>query len=196
MTAISPVSDDNSRDTLRTRIEAAERRNAERTLADQARAAAGAAVDYTRAHPLTMIGGALLLGLAIGALTRPGRRVMGRVATGAASTVSGAAGAMGEAATGAASSVRRAAVVPASRLGQMLGDWAVTYGVRMIEEAIDAARTGQDRIEALGEEADTRARRIKRDATSAVARAAGTTRTLAATTKHKAVRAMHDLRNS
>ena len=37
--------------------------------------AAGAAVDYTRAHPLTVIGGALALGLAIGLLTRPGRAV-------------------------------------------------------------------------------------------------------------------------
>mgnify|MGYP001101366086 CR=1 FL=1 len=55
MTDLSPFSADGKRDALRARIEAAERRNAERTVAVQAREAASAAVDYTRAHPLTVL---------------------------------------------------------------------------------------------------------------------------------------------
>ena len=78
---------------LRAKIEASERRNAERTLADQAREAAEAATEYTRAHPLTVIGGAVAIGLLVGLATRPGRRVATR-----------AAGAVGAAASGAAAS--------------------------------------------------------------------------------------------
>ena len=55
MTELTPISAADSRDALRARIEAAERRNADRTIADQAREAATAAVDYTRANPLTVI---------------------------------------------------------------------------------------------------------------------------------------------
>lgn len=198
MTDHSIHSDDSRRDSLRARIDAAERRNAERTLAEDARAAAAAAVDYTRAHPLTVLGGALVLGLVIGALTRPGRQMMGRVATGAASTVSGAAGAVGGAvggaASGAASGVRRAAAVPASRMGTMLGDWVVAYGARIVEEALDAARAGQDRVETLGEEAGTRAQRIRHDAAAAAANAADSTRTLAGKTRRKAAEAVREFR--
>ena len=194
MTEQNLTSDDTRRDSLRARIDAAERRNAERTLADDARAAAAAAVDYTKAHPLTVLAGALALGLVIGALTRPGRRIMGQVATGAASTVSGATGAVGGAVGGAASGVRRAAARPTSRMGTALGDWVVAYGARIVEEALDAARAGQDRIEDLGEEAGARAQRIGRDAAAAAANAADSTRTLAGNTRRKAAAAVREFR--
>jgi hypothetical protein len=107
-----------ARDSLRARIEAAERRNAERSIADQARAAANAAVDYTRAHPLTVIGGALALGLAIGLLTRPGRQLAGRVAHSTGDAVSGAA-------SSASNGVKRLAASGGSRIGTLLGEAAV-----------------------------------------------------------------------
>ena len=66
MNDAAPLAPATARDALRARIEAAERRNAERSLTDQARDAADAAIDYTRAHPLTVIGGALAFGLVIG----------------------------------------------------------------------------------------------------------------------------------
>ena len=79
------------RDSLRARIEAAERRNAERSLADQARAAAEKASDFARANPLTVIGGALAVGLVIGLATRPGRKVAGRAVGAVSAAASGVA---------------------------------------------------------------------------------------------------------
>jgi hypothetical protein len=144
---------DGKRDSLRARIEAAERRNAERSLADQAREAASAAADYTRANPLTVIGGALALGLAIGLLTAPGRRVAGNVAgkVAASGAVSGAAGR-------ASSGVKGLAARGGARLGTMLGEAAVAYVMTQIDEALDAARDGQDRAGALSNTASAKAR--------------------------------------
>ena len=75
ISADSKLSDQQKRDQLRARIEAGERRNEERTLADQARDAADTAVEFTKKHPYAVIGGAIAVGLAIGAMTRPGRRL-------------------------------------------------------------------------------------------------------------------------
>ena len=75
ISADSKLSDQQKRDQLRARIEAGERRNEERTLADQAKEAADTAVEFTKKHPYAVIGGAIAVGLAIGAMTRPGRRL-------------------------------------------------------------------------------------------------------------------------
>lgn len=69
------LSDQDKRDQLRARIEAAEQRNEQRSLAEQAREAADTAVEFTKKHPFAVIGGALAIGLAIGAATKPGRRL-------------------------------------------------------------------------------------------------------------------------
>lgn len=71
----SQLSDQDKRDQLRARIEAAEKRNDQRTFADQARDAADTAVEFTKKHPFAVIGGGLAVGLAIGAMTKPGRRL-------------------------------------------------------------------------------------------------------------------------
>lgn len=75
ISADSALSDQQKRDQLRARIEAGEKRNEERTLADQAKDAADTAVEFTKKHPYAVIGGAIAVGLAIGAMTRPGRRL-------------------------------------------------------------------------------------------------------------------------
>lgn len=75
ISADSKLSDQQKRDQLRARIEAGEKRNEERTLADQAKEAADNAVEFTKKHPYAVIGGAIAVGLAIGAMTRPGRRL-------------------------------------------------------------------------------------------------------------------------
>ncbi|MFA6219900.1 MAG: hypothetical protein WC692_09010 [Erythrobacter sp.] len=67
--------DEQKREALRARIEAAQQRNAERTLADQARDAADSAIAFTRKHPLAVVGGVVLAGFAIGAMTRSGRKL-------------------------------------------------------------------------------------------------------------------------
>ena len=127
----TPAND--QRDALRARIEAAERRNAEKGLAEQARAAADAAIDYTRANPLTVIGGAVAFGLVIGLLTRPGRRVAGRALHSAGDAISGAA-------SSATSGVKSITARGGSRLGQMIGEAAVAYAMTVIDDLLDAAR--------------------------------------------------------
>lgn len=154
MTDLSPFSADGKRDALRARIEAAERRNAERTLAVQAREAATAAVDYTRAHPLTVIGGALAVGLAIGLLTRPGRQLAHRVATGAGEAVSGVK-------NSATSGVKRVAVRSGTQLGTLIGEAVMGYVMTMIDDALETARTGQERAADFGDAAGDKVRKAR-----------------------------------
>ncbi len=180
-----PVSD--KRDALRAKIEAAERRNAERTLADQARETASSVVDYTRANPLTVIGGALAAGLLVGLLTRPGRRVAGRALHGAGDAISGAASSAKATVTGATS--RRG-----SRVGEMIGEAAMGYLMTALDELLETARTGQDKAAEFGDAAGTQAKRITANATEAAGSAADSTRALARKTADAAVGVVRDLR--
>jgi len=75
ISADSKLSDSEKREQLRARIEAGEQRNEQRSLADQAKEVADTALDFTRRHPLAVVGGVLILGLAAGAMTRKGRRL-------------------------------------------------------------------------------------------------------------------------
>ena len=196
---VSPSSEPGAaRDALRTRIEAAERRIAERTLAVQAREAAEAAAGYARAHPVTVTLGVLVLGFVIGALTRPGRRFGQQVARGAAAGTSKAVTAVGGAAAAAASGlgsgVRRAATKPAARLGTALLDWAIAYAAALVEDALASARSGQDRIEEAGDAAISRARRLQRDGARLAAHTADASRSLIRRTRRKTSEALHDLK--
>ncbi|HSJ79045.1 MAG TPA: hypothetical protein VK913_09975 [Erythrobacter sp.] len=151
MTDQALTSVDSKRDSLRARIEAAERRNADRSLADKALEVADAAVDYTKAHPLTVIGGAVATGLVIGLLTRPGRQVARRVVGGASGAVSGAASTASSGVKGIASRGR-------SRISTMLGQAAVSYLITLIDDAVEAARAGQDRAGELSDAAGSQVR--------------------------------------
>lgn len=177
---------EDQRDSLRARIEAAERRNADRTLADDARAAAAAAVDYTRAHPLTVIGGALALGLTIGLMTRPGRQMAQRVA-------SSASGAVSNAAANTASGAKNVAARGSTKVGGLLGEAMLGYVMTLIDEALDTARAGQERAEELGDAASGQARKLKDGAVHAAETAAENSRTLARKTRAAAQRAIRDL---
>ncbi|WP_435200746.1 hypothetical protein [Qipengyuania sp. 902] len=75
ISADSKLTDEQKREQLRAKIEAGERRNAERSFADQAKDVADSAVEFTKKHPFAVVGGAIAIGLAIGAMTRPGRRL-------------------------------------------------------------------------------------------------------------------------
>lgn len=63
---------------LREKIEAGEKRNDERAFADRAKEAAETATNFAKEHPFAVIGGAIAIGLAIGAMTKPGRRAARR----------------------------------------------------------------------------------------------------------------------
>jgi ElaB/YqjD/DUF883 family membrane-anchored ribosome-binding protein len=65
ISADSKLNDEQKREQLRDRIEAGEKRNEARSLADQAKDAADSAVEFTKKHPFAVIGG----------MTRPGRRL-------------------------------------------------------------------------------------------------------------------------
>jgi len=154
-----------TRDELRAKIEASDRRIAERTLADSAREVAEDAGKFAKAHPLTVLGGAVAAGLVIGLLTTPGRRL-------ARSTASGTARAMGNAAEGAKSAVGNAAKSRAASFGNVLADAAIAYGIKLIDEALDQARNGQEALSEAGDTAKETARGIRREASSLAGTAA------------------------
>lgn len=178
---------DTKRDSLRARIEAAERRNADRSLADSAREAAKAAADYTRANPLTVIGGALAVGLVIGLLTRPGRRVARRVVSSASGAVSGAA-------SSATSGVKGVAARGGSRIGLMLGEAAVAYIMTLVDDALETARARQDRAGEIGDAAGEQVRKLGAGAADAVESAAATSRNLVRKSRSAAERVVRDLK--
>jgi hypothetical protein len=186
MTDPTPLPGADSRDALRARIEAAERRNADRTLADQAREAAEAAVDYTRANPLTVIGGALAVGLVIGLLTRPGRRMAGRALHSTADTISSTA-------SSARSGARNLTARSGSGLGRMIGQAVMGYAMTMIDEAMETARAGQERAAELGDAAGTQAKKLSANASEAAGTAAGNTRAFARKTRDAAAGVVRDL---
>ena len=74
---------------LRRRIEAGQARNEERGLADYAKSAADSATTFAKEHPIAAVAGAIAIGLAIGAATRPGRRAVRR--TGSLAALAGEA---------------------------------------------------------------------------------------------------------
>jgi len=176
------------RDELRAKIEASERRIAERTVADQAKDAAGAATTYVKQNPLTVLGGAIALGLVVGALTQPGRRAARNAATGAAGAVSGAA-------SGAAKSVGNAAKARGSAFGTLLADALVAYGIKLIDDALETSRTGRDRLEDIGDSASAKSRELKRDAEYVAGSTADKTRTIARRTRRSAERAVREIKD-
>lgn len=114
------MTENDKRDRLRERIDAAEARNAARSVADQARDAAATATDFVKRHPLAMIAGVAVVGLAVGAMTRPGRRA-GRQASKRAGAFASYAAEIG-----------------------------LAYATGLLDKAGDAARTGQDKLSELG----------------------------------------------
>ena len=69
------MASDDKRLMLSEKIEAGRKRLADREIAQQARDAAEAASGFVRKHPLATLGGAIGIGLAIGAITKSGKRL-------------------------------------------------------------------------------------------------------------------------
>ena len=181
-----PSAADMKRDALRVKIEASERRIAERSFADAAREAAEAATDYAKANPLQVVGGAIAVGILIGLLTPPGRRVATTAASNAASAVGGAA-------SSAAKGVGDAAKKRGSKFGALVADALVAYGIRLIDQALDGARAGQDKLEDIGDSAAAKARELRRDAGYVAGSAVDKGRTVTRRTRRRAERAVRDL---
>jgi ElaB/YqjD/DUF883 family membrane-anchored ribosome-binding protein len=184
------------RDALRMKIEASERRIAERTFADQAKEAADGALEYTRQNPLTVAGGALALGLMIGLMTKPGRRVATNAATGAAAAIGAAATRTRRAAEDlgddAAHLVDQTST-EASRVGNMVSDAIIAFGMKVIDDVSRGAQSGQDALEDIGDSAGARARKLRREAGYVAGSAADKGRNVSRRTKRRAARAARDL---
>lgn len=192
----TPANEDQKRDELRQKIEASERRIAERSFTDQAREAADKALDYTKANPLKVLGGAVVAGLVIGLMTNPGRRVAGRAAAGAAGAFGGAAHAVSDAAGSAADTARdvgETAKRRTSYFGALIADAIAAYSMKLMDEAADGARASSDKLEDLGDAASTKARKLRRDAAYFADSTADKSRTASRRTKRRAERAVRDL---
>ncbi|MEP5939061.1 MAG: hypothetical protein ABJ239_12100 [Erythrobacter sp.] len=72
------MTSDEKRDALREKIEASEKRHEARSLQIAAKETADNATAFVKKHPLATMGGAIVVGLAIGAMTKPGRRLTKR----------------------------------------------------------------------------------------------------------------------
>ncbi len=187
-TTASPKANPDARDELRAKIEARERRIAERTLADEAREVAQAATDYARQNPLKVVGGAIALGIVIGLMTGPGRRA-------AASAASGTVSAVGGAASGTAKTVSAAARKRGTALGTLLADAVIAYGIKLIDEALDGVQSGKDKLEDVSDATTAKAREVKRDAEYVAGTAADKTRAMGQRTRRRATRAVRDLKD-
>jgi len=185
------------RDELRAKIEASERRIAERTLADEARDAVNTASDYARQNPLQVIGGAVALGVVIGLMSGKGRRAARKAAAGAASAVSdaasGAAGTVSSTASGAAKTVGKSAKKRGTAFGTLVADALVAYGIKLIDEVLDGARTGQDKLEDISDATTAKARSVKRDAQYAAGSVADKSLAAGQRTRRRATRAVRGL---
>ncbi|QPC99925.1 hypothetical protein [Qipengyuania soli] len=139
ISADSKLSDQQKRDQLRARIEAGEKRNEQRTLVDQAKDAADTAVAFTKKHPYAVIGGAIAVGLAIGAMTKPGRR-LGKRGGVFAGLVADAALAYGA-----------RMIDNASNAAHLAGDRFEDFGETAASTARDLRREAAGRLDAAGE---------------------------------------------
>ena len=115
---------DQKRKQMRDKIEAGERRNAERTLGDYAREARDGAASFVKEHPITTVLGGLAIGVVVASLIPgPGKRL------------------------------RKKATARGSALAAMLTELGMAYGASMLDGLSDAARAGQDKLEDLGDTA-------------------------------------------
>ena len=122
-----------TRDALRERIEQGQARLAERDFARAAGDAAKAATDFVRAHPVASVAGVAVIALAIGAMTRPGRR-------------------LGNRAAGFASYATEAGIAYALGVLDAAGDLA--------DDVRDA---GTEKLEAFGDSVDRTTRKARRE---------------------------------
>ncbi|NVE93731.1 hypothetical protein [Altererythrobacter lutimaris] len=159
------MSNDEKREELKERIAEGEARHAARAIADGAKEAAGNAAEFVKKNPLVAVGGAIAAGLAIGLMTKPGRRIAGK------------------------------AVGRSSVFATLARDAVLAYGVKLIDEATSAARTGQDKLEDLSDAARDTARTAKREASYIATKAgdnAASAKRAASRKTRRAVRGFRD----
>ncbi len=156
ISADSNLTDEQKREKLRERIEAGERRHEERSFADQAKDAADSAVEFTKKHPIAVIGGAIVIGIAIGAMTRPGRRLGRR------------GGALAAVAADAAMAYGARFMDNAADVAQYAGDRFEDFGDRAATSARGIRRDAGYRLEVAGDAMRTSGRKANRKGSRAM----------------------------
>lgn len=138
--------DAEKREALRGKIAAGEKRNSERSFADQAKAAADSALDYVKANPIKAVAGVAIGALLIGAMTRPGRKA-GKKAGALATVATEAALAYGLGLLESAGSAASKGQDKLADLGETVGSraraWqstAAKEGTALSDYLVDAAR--------------------------------------------------------
>jgi len=156
---------DQKRKKLRGKIEAGERRNAERSLGDYAREARDGAASFVKQHPFATVAGGLALGAIVASLVPgPGKRL------------------------------RKKATAKGSALAAMLTELGMAYGASMLDGLSDAARAGQDKLEDLGDSVGDSARSLRREAGHLAGSTSDSARSLAREAGKKTGRSIRDLR--
>jgi ElaB/YqjD/DUF883 family membrane-anchored ribosome-binding protein len=160
------MTEDQKREELREKIEAGERRNQERSLGDYARDAADEATSFVKRHPIATVAGAVAVGAVVAAMVPgPGRRL------------------------------RKKAAKQGSHLATMLTELGVAYGGSLLEGLADAGRSGQDRLEDLGETLGDTARGLRKQAGHLSSDAGDAARAFTRDAGKKAGRTLRDLRS-
>ncbi|MGB7408336.1 MAG: hypothetical protein WA908_07505 [Pontixanthobacter sp.] len=159
------MSSEEKRQELKAKIEAAERRNADRTIGDRVQDASDSAAQFVKDHPVAAIAGVAVLGLAIGAMTRPGRRA------------------------GAEAGRRTSAF--ANRAAEI----GMAYASGLFDAAGDAALAGRDKLEDMSDAMGDNARAAKRRASYSGGNAAAKARILSRETGKSAYRSTRGVRS-
>ena len=151
ISADSKLTDQEKRDQLRARIEAGERRNDQRSFADQAKDVADSAVEFAKKHPVATVAGAVVIGLGIGAMTRRGRELGRR------------GGSMASYAADAAIAYGLSLIEGAGDKIEDFGDAAGTQARRMKRDAGYRLDVMGDNLRASGRKANRKTKRNYRD---------------------------------
>lgn len=159
------LTDEEKRAELREKIGAGEQRNAERSVADMAKEATDTVTDFAKRHPLATVAGAIGIGLAIGAMTRPGRRL-----------------------------TRRTGVLAAMAADTAM-NYGLNAFDRAGSATSSAARAGSDGMADLSETLSSAVRRLRRDAAYRADVAGDALRGTKRRAGRKASRTMRDLRS-
>ena len=160
-----PPQDETKREELKRRVAQGEKRIEERSLADTAREAAETATEFVKKHPLATVAGVGVVALAIGAMTRPGRRAAHR--------------------TGMMAALARDAALT---FGMNAIDRAGTFGSA-------AARATSDRFEDFSDDIGSAARSARREALYRADVTGDSLRNTSRRASRKAGRTMRDLRS-
>lgn len=165
--SLTPV--DEKREVLRDKIVAAKERLAERSLTDYARDARDNATGFVREHPIGTVGAALALGVVLAAIIPgPGQRLRKKVTKQVSNR--------------------------ASPLAAMAAEMGLAYASGFLDIAGSAARTGQDKLEDIGDSIGDTTRKVRRETKHRVSKATDDAASLTRKVKKTAGRAARDAR--